>query len=220
MNNDLLEIEQIIGYSFANKKLLRESLTHQSYANESGLPSYERLEFLGDAVLELVVSKYIYENFSFDAGVSSKLRAALVSTEYLNNIVLELGLQKCVLKSKSLPQLSKKNTADIFESLVGAVYADGGFEAAKELINKFVIRSDENVGFVLKNSIDYKTTLQEKFQKCGTSFEYKLLESRGQDHNKTFVVGLFVDGVQVEVSEGKSKQLAEENCAKMYLSKL
>ena len=219
MNNEILEIESIIGYTFSDKKLLRESLTHQSYANESGDPSYERLEFLGDAVLELVVSRYIYENFSFDAGVSSKLRAALVSTGYLNDIVSELGIQKYVLKSKSLPQLSKKNTADIFESLVGAVYADGGLEVAQNLIYKFVIRSDENVGFVLKNSIDYKTTLQEKFQKVGANFEYKLLESRGQDHNKTFVVGLFVDGLQVEVSEGKSKQLAEENCARQYLSK-
>ena len=108
MNNEFLDVEKIVGYTFLNKGLLRTALTHQSFANESGYPSYERLEFLGDAVLELVVSEYIYDNFTFDSGVSSKLRASLVSTEYLSQIVKELDIQKYVfviLKTENLKMM-------------------------------------------------------------------------------------------------------------------
>ena len=140
--NNLEGLQGLLNYKFNDENLLKQALTHLSYANENSIESYERLEFLGDAVIELIVSDYIYRTLDFGAGDSTKLRSSLVSTEYLCNLVLELGLDKFVYKSKSLQQLSKKNIADIFESIVGAVYIDGGYEPASVLVNKLTLLND------------------------------------------------------------------------------
>lgn len=215
--NNLENLQEKIGYRFTNSELLIQALTHQSYANDNSTISYERLEFLGDAVIELVVSDYIYKNFEIDSGNSTKLRASLVSTSYLCKVSNMLELDKIAFKSKSLQQMSKKNIADLFESLVGAVYIDGGLDKAKELIKKYVLVSDENVGIVIKNSIDYKSRLQEYMQAGGKTFEYNLLAIVGPDHQRKFEVSLDIDGVSVATAVGTSIRSAEEKCAEQYL---
>ena len=124
-----------------------------------------------------------------------------------------------VKKSKSLSVFSKKTTADIFESIIGAIYLDGGLSEAKKLIDKHIIVSDEHIAEVIADCVDYKTKLQEDMQGQGKSFEYKILSSFGQDHDKTFECGLFIDGELVTKSHGKSIQLAEEQCARNYYDK-
>ncbi|MGN0961138.1 MAG: ribonuclease III [Christensenellales bacterium] len=215
---NLENLQNLIGYKFKDISLLEMSLTHQSYANDNNVHSYERLEFLGDAVIELIVSDYIYHLSDFDAGVSTKLRASLVSTEYLFNVSNKLELPSLVLKSKSLQQLGKKNTADLFESLIGAVYLDGGLSYAKDIINKFVIISKENVRLVMRTCVDYKSKFQELMQAKGNTFEYKLLSSSGLDHEKIFEVGLFINDQNVATARASSIHSAEEKCAEIYLN--
>ena len=210
------KFRKIIGYTFKDEKLLETALTHISYANECGVESYERLEFLGDAVLETVISDYIYGFKELDAGVLTKLRASLVSTENLSKISTMLSIMQYVKKSKSLSVFSKKTMADIFESLIGAIYLDGGLSEAKKVIEKIVIVGRDNITNMLKSTIDYKTKFQEEMQCKGLSYEYKILKSSGLDHDKTFECGLYIQGTLVTTATGKSIQESEELCAKNY----
>ena len=216
MNN----LQSKLNYTFKDQSLLKTALTHSSFSNEFGGENYERLEFLGDAVLELVVSDYIYKFGQLDSGLLSKLRAGLVSTAYLKQISQDLGLDRLVLKSKSLQTLSDKTKADLFESLIGAVYLDSGLEYAKKIIDKLVIVDDQNIKSVIKNCVDYKTKLQETIQKLGKTFEYKLISESGLDHDKTFEVELIVDSQVVSKASGKSIHIAQEHCAENYLHTL
>ena len=215
--NNFEKLENLIGYKFNNINILNTALTHISFANENNCDSYERLEFLGDAIIEMVVSEYIYNNLSVDAGILTKLRASLVSTENLYKISNNLNLCKYTQIGNSLKMLSKKNTADLFESLVASVYLDGGLISAKNLIYKFIVIDDDNIQTHIKNSIDYKTKLQELMQSKGKCFKYELLSSSGQDHAKIFEVGLYVNDVLVSNGVGTSKQKAEEASAENYL---
>jgi ribonuclease-3 len=212
-------IESKINYSFKNNVLLEMALTHKSFANEQGCESYERLEFLGDAIIELIVSDYIIKYKELDAGELSKIRARLVSTDYLYNVSVDLELDKLVKKSKSLPKLSKKNTADLFESLIGAIYLDGDFQKCKELITKYILIDDKNIASVIKNSEDYKTLLQEYCQSKNMNFAYSLVKSEGLDHDKTFFVSLDIMDTAIW-GEGKSIQQAEEECARKFMQSL
>lgn len=214
------ELQKRIGYTFKDVSLLTRALTHQSYANDNNVISYERLEFLGDAVIELVVSDYIYNFCEFDAGISTRLRASLVSTEYLQNVSHELGLPELVLKSKSLSVLGKKNTADLVESLIGAIYLDGGLNEAKRVIDENIIISDDNVRYVMLTAIDYKSKFQELMQSEGREFEYRVLSSSGLAHEKTFEVGLYIDGEEVARNTATSIHSAEEQCARDYINSL
>lgn len=218
--NSIEIIENNLGYIFNNKDLCVQAITHSSYSNEHGGSNYERLEFLGDAIIELVVSNFIYSNFDMGAGELSKLRAKLVSTANLSEISRKLKLHNYVNKSNSLSSLSKKTTADLFESIIGAVYVDGGFDKARDLILKFVIINKDNVDKVLNRLDDAKSTLQELLQKDGLTWEYRTMQSYGLDHEKTFVVALFIDEKYVLQAEGKSLHLAQTACAKMYLNNL
>lgn len=218
--SNLDELQSVIGYQFSDINLLIQSLTHQSYANENNVLSYERLEFLGDAVIELIVSDYIYHLSDFDAGVSTRLRASLVSTDYLCNVSNSLGLPSLVYKSKSLQLLSKKNTADLFESLIGAVYLDSGLDNAKRIIDRFVIVNDDHVRYVMKTCIDYKTKFQELMQANNTTFEYKQLASSGLDHAKVFEIGLFINNELITSAKASSIHAGEEMCAEYYLTHL
>ena len=216
--NNFSRLEDRIQYKFTDITILEKSLTHKSYSNEFGGENYERLEFLGDAIIEFVVSDSLINYKELDAGELSKLRAKLVSTNYLYDIAISLGLNQYVQKSKSLPSLSKKNTADLFESLIGAIYLDGGLDNAKRVIQQYILINDKNISNVIKNVKDYKTLLQEKLQKEGTPFNYELVSSKGRDHEKVFYVKLVVENLSIE-GEGRSIQLAEEDCAKKYLER-
>lgn len=217
--NSLDNLEKNLNYIFTNKRLLEIALTHKSSANESGGESYERFEFLGDAIIEFIVSDYIVKYKELGAGELSKLRAKLVSTNYLFDIATKLQLNKYVIKSKSLPSLSKKNTADLFESLIGAIYLDGGLDSAKKVIYDYIIINDSNISNVIKNSQDYKTLFQEYMQSKNLSFDYRLISSKGKDHDKSFTVKLLTDKEDI-VCDGKSIQEAEEKCAKQYLANI
>lgn len=214
--NSVEQLQKSIGYTFKNLNLLETALTHVSYANESGEESYERLEFLGDAIIELVVSDNIIKYKELDAGVLTKLRASLVSTENLSKISTMLSIMQSVKKSRSLSTLSKKNTADLFESLIGAIYIDSGLESARKVVEKYVVVSDAHIQEILKQCVDYKTKFQEDMQSKGNSFEYKVLNSSGLDHDKTFECGLYLNGVLVSKATGKSIHMAEEQCARLY----
>ena len=217
--SNLSSLQNEIKYVFNDLNWLEIALTHSSYANEHNVENYERLEFLGDAVIELVVSTFIFSFKELDSGVLSKLRAGLVSTEYLSKISDKLGLVQLVRKSKSLNTLSKKNTADLFESLIGAIYLDGGLDIAKDIVYRYVVVSEENIQRVLKTCIDYKSRFQEEMQKTGKSFEYRLLNSFGLDHDKTFEYGLFIENELVSKGKGKSIHLAQEECSEQYYNK-
>ena len=217
---NIITIQNTIGYKFKDDNLLLTAFTHQSYANENETVGYDRLEFLGDAIIEMVVSDYIYNHFNASSGEMTKLRSGLVSTENLYKISIDLGLDKLMLKSKALLTASKKNIADLFESLVGAIYLDGGLESASNLILKFVVKDEKNIAYVLENSVDHKTKFQEYMQSKSIPFEYKVLSSRGLDHEKIFEVELLIDGNSEFKAKGKSIREAEENCAKGYLNKI
>jgi len=168
----------------------------------------------------MVVSEYIYDNLQVDVGTLTKLRASLVSTDNLYDISNRLKLSTFARLGKSLQSLSKKNTADLFESLVGGVYLDGGMPEAKKLISKYIICDSENVQKHIRNCIDYKTKLQEYLQSIGETFRYEVLSTSGFDHEKVFEVGLYVNDILVSKGVGSSKQKAEELCAEKYLNSL
>lgn len=212
MNN----CESILGYVFKNKKLLQTAITHSSLANEIGGENYERLEFLGDAVIELVVSDSIYNLTFLDSGLLSKLRASLVSTSNFSRICSELNLDRKLLKSRSLSTLSEKTKADMLESIIGAVYLDGGIAEAKKIIDKYIIVDTQNIKNHLQNCIDFKTKFQEEMQKLKKNFKYSVINETGLDHNKTFTVQLTIEDEIVATASGKSIHLAEEECAKEY----
>lgn len=217
--SNIIELKNVLGYEFKDESLLEVALTHVSYSKEFGGESYERLEYLGDAVLEAIVSDNLYKNYSLAVGNLSKLRASLVSTENLCKIAEKLMLTKYLKKSKSLTKISAKNTADLFESVLGAVYLDGGIIEAKNIVDRFVIIDKANLDMHLELSEDSKTSLQELMQAKKLQFEYVLLSSSGLDHEKIFEVGLCVDGKMVETASGSSIRSAEEGCAKAFLTK-
>ena len=217
MNKDFQDLGNSIGYKFNDESILDTAITHISYAKDFGAESYERLEFLGDAVLEMVVTDAIYREYQLPAGKLSKLRASLVSTENLCKIAKNLGLHTMVKKSKSLSQISKKTTADLFESLLGAVYLDGGLSAAKTIIDSLVLVDKANLDKHLNSCEMAKTTVQELLQSLGKNFEYRVVKTSGLDHEKVFEVELVISGNVVSKGVSTSIQSAEEMAASEYL---
>lgn len=212
MNN----LEQKLDYIFKDKKLLQTALTHSSLSNEIGGENYERLEFLGDAIIEFVVSDRIYKYEFLDSGSLTKLRASLVSTSNFSQISNYLGLDKYLQKSKSLSMLSKKTEADILESVIGAIYLDGGINEASKIIDKFIIVNEENIRNHVQNCVDYKTKLQEEMQAKKKTFRYKTISESGLSHDKTFQVQLLIDEKVVSTATGKSLHTAQFECARKY----
>lgn len=215
MNN----IEQLLGYKFNNKELINEALTHSSYANENSTSSYERLEFLGDSILGFVVAEYLYNHYKLQEGVLSVDRTKLVNEKVLCNIVKNNGISQFIRTGKSVKDLSNSIEADVFESLLGAIYLDGGIDYAKQFVYKFVL--NEQVGVVLQQSIDYKTKLQEYIQSVSKEkIVYNLLETIDLPNNaKQFTFKLTISG-NTFLGVGTSKAMAEQDCAKQAVKKL
>lgn len=217
----LSELEQKLGYVFSNVLLLKKALSHKSHINEnklSALDHNERLEFLGDAVLELGVSDLLMHYFSTShEGEMSKLRASIVNETALSEIARNLSLGKYIYLGKGEDQCDgrEKNSllADALEALLGAIYLDAGFAIAFRIIKSLFIQvivraTKEDI------SRDYKTKLQEEVQnRFKLSPQYKLAAEIGPDHDKTFEVHLFVSGNKVGEGIGKSKKQAEQNAA-------
>ncbi len=195
-----------------NKKLLKIALTHSSYANEHrGCDNYERLEFLGDAVLEVVTSEYFYLNTNYKEGQMTKLRANYVCEKALATYARELGIDKYIkVGHGQIGNLNDTIIADVFEAVTGAIYLDQGFEVAKRYINGIIIP------YIKKNmdfNADYKTKLQELVQTGKKSVEYEIVNEYGKAHAKVFEVVAKVDNIVYGRGKGSSKKEAEQKAA-------
>lgn len=216
---EMHELEKTIGYEFKNEGYLRTALTHSSYANEmrSRCPYNERQEFLGDAVLSIIVSDYLFKSSHLAEGDLTKLRASIVCEKSLWGWAKEIHLGDYILLGKGEENSGGRERpsiqADAFEALIAAVYLDSGMERTRQFLMPFVLRSLENEEKPAFK--DYKTLLQEIVQKNPEEqLSYELVEERGPDHDKTFVVQVKINSNVIGHGEGKSKKAAEQMAAK------
>ncbi len=209
-----------LGFEFKNIELLLTAFTHRSYVNEhkkSTREHNERLEFLGDAVLELVVTHYLYDNFSEPEGTLTSWRSALVRTESISEAGTKLGYQPLLRMSRGEKQGSDRARAQIlansFEALIGAVYLDQGYDQAAKLINDYILSKLEGI---LDSGTwrDPKSHLQEVSQRIDSMTpQYKMIEEIGPDHEKIFRLGVYIGSKLMGVGEGPSKQIAQQQAA-------
>ena len=220
------ELEKAIGYQFRNITLLQNALSHSSYANErwhDSLKSNERLEFLGDSVLGMVVAEHLYRTFpNRPEGELTRMRADMVCEKTLASVANGLGLGKHLLLGKGEEQGGGRSResilADAVESVIAACYLDGGMTAAVQFIQKFIL---VNVPVTKLHNADYKTALQELVQqKKNQVLAYKLVGESGPDHDKEFRVELTLNGEVVGMGIGSSKKRAEQAAAKKALELL
>ncbi len=220
------QLAQKIGVNFKNIKLLEEALTHRSYLNENrnyNLPHNERLEFLGDAVLELVVTDYLFRNYDRPEGEMTAWRAALVNGEMLAKVGKKLEVEKYLKMSKGEAKDTGRARqyllANAMEAIIGAIYLDSGYGEAKKFVEKNIVI---NLKEVLENKLylDPKSYFQEKAQEIEKiTPHYELLEESGPDHNKHFVIGVYLDKKLIAKGEGVSKQEAQREAARAGLKK-
>ncbi|MFA6308103.1 MAG: ribonuclease III [Patescibacteria group bacterium] len=221
MKKQLNLLENKIDIKFKNLDFLRNALVHRSYLNEhKDFPSdqNERLEFLGDAVLELVVTDYLYKNFSEAEGVLTNWRSSLVNGERLASISESLGVYDFMYLSKGESQDSNKKArqyilANAFEAIVGAIYLDQGYKTAAKFINTHLtVHLDKIIKD--KSYIDAKSMFQERAQeKMGLTPHYRVLDEAGPDHNKKFTIGVYLEKELVAKGDGYSKQEAQTQAA-------
>ncbi|MBQ8801673.1 MAG: ribonuclease III [Clostridium sp.] len=218
-------LEEKLGYTFQNRALLENALTHSSCANESRgkLQSNERLEFLGDSILGMVVADHLYRNHpDLPEGVLTRTRAALVCEDSLVVVAEELGLGQYLRLGKGEEAGGGRNRpsirADAVEAVLAAVYLDGGIGSARKIIQKYIL-SREVAG--LTKPRDYKTALQELVQReSGQVLAYRLTGEEGPDHNKRFFVEVTLNGKGVGQGSGRSKKEAEQMAAKAAIELL
>lgn len=224
---DISALETKLGVSFNSKDLLQQALVHRSYLNENPsfrLSNNERLEYLGDAVLELIVSKELYRRFpEKPEGDLTSYRAALVNSRMLAEIAVELEINNFLLLSrgeaKDLGRARQFILANAFEAIVGAIYLDGGYSAAEEFIGRVLFQKIEDV---VKKKLyrDPKSLFQEIAQEhLGITPTYEVVREWGPDHNKHFIIGVYLDKELVAEGEGPSKQAAEAEAARVALTK-
>ena len=206
-----------------NKELYKTAFSHSSYVNEHKVKSdYERLEFLGDAVLVLAVADYLYTNHKESEGEMTKVRANYVCENANYRYATDLGLQKYILvghgETKDGEPVKKAIVADIFEALMGAIYIDQGYATARNVILNTVVPYIENPNISFFS--DYKSSLQEYVQTEQKSIEYVIINEEGPAHNKTFTVNAIIDNIVFGTGVGSSKKEAEQEAAKEALEKL
>lgn len=225
MTLDVSQLEQKLGIIFSNKDMLVQAFVHRSYLNENPdfyLDHNERLEFLGDAVLELVVTEYLYQNYPHNPeGEMTSWRAALVNAIMLSKIASNIGLNDFLLLSKGeakdIGKARQYILANTFEALIGAIYLDQGYGTASEFIRKVLI---PELPLIIEQELhkDPKSRFQEEAQeRVGVTPAYKVLEEWGPDHAKHFIVGVYLGDEIVEKGEGSSKQEAEQDAAQHAL---
>ncbi len=216
-------LEKKIGYTFKNKSLLINALTHSSYANEArnGITSNERLEFLGDSVLSIIVSNYLFHQFqNLPEGELTKIRASLVCEKSLCAFSRELELGKFLRLGKGEDKGGGRERdsilADAFEAVLAAIYLDGGMEIARNYVMKFILRELQHTDDEVFK--DYKTSLQEIIQRNPEeTVTYILTGESGPDHNKVFTVEVRLNSNVIGTGKGKSKKQAEQMAAKQAL---
>ena len=216
------KLEKSIGYTFKNKELLKKALTHTSYAYEHKLESNEKLEFLGDSILEYISSKYIYCNYNkLKEGEMTKVRAEVVCEASLYKVAQKHNFSDFILIGKSEENSGGKNKpailADSIEATIAAMYFDGGLEP----VERFIV---DNLKEAIENSTkhvgmkDFKTVLQEKLQENGdVNIKYSVIKESGPDHDKIFTVKVEVNGKMLATGEGKTKKHAEMEAARKAL---
>ncbi len=217
MSNNYNELENLIGYQFKDKALLDNAFTHKSYTNENIVKkhqSYERLEYLGDAILEFLVSKFLFETYpEKPEGELTKLRASIVCEFTLSKLSRELKLGSYGYFSKGERNTGGPNRdsilCDMFESLLGAIYLDGGLEEADKFVRKLLLTDIEHK----KLYYDSKSKLQEYAQKKNISLCYNLLSETGPEHDKEYRVNVQLENKIISEGIGHSKKTAEQNAA-------
>ena len=218
-------LEKSIGYTFKNKNILEQAFMHTSYANIRNIQSNEKLEFLGDSILEYITSEYIYKNYyNLKEGEMTKVRATVVCEDSLYEIALKHNFSDFLILGRSEQHSERTKLkailADSVEATIAAMYIDGGIDVARNFIienlKDSIEQATKNVGIK-----DYKTVLQEKLQVHGNvKIEYKIIKEEGPDHNKRFEVQVSCNGNILAVGEGKSKKLAEMQAAHHALEKM
>lgn len=219
-------LEDKMSYHFNNLALLKQALTHSSYANEMRMDKVdnnERLEFLGDAVLELTTSEYVYLNHKeLDEGDLTKLRASIVCEQTLSSCARDLKIGDFLLLGKGEDSSGGRDResilSDSLEAIIGAIYLDGGFTSAKEFIWKNIIKNVSHKELFF----DSKTILQEIIQNNNNKkkIRYKLVSEEGPDHNKSFTIALYVGNEKLGLGIGKTKKAAEQEAAHQAILKL
>ena len=218
MHKEIDSLAAAIGYRFRDEKLLERAVTHSSFSNERKLGksgNYERLEFLGDAVLELVCSAHLYAYYpDKPEGELTRIRASLVCEPALAFCAHDLSLSDYIRLGKGEEAQGGREResviADVMEAITGAIYLDGGFEAARDFIMTFILNDIENKGLFY----DAKTVLQETVQGEGMGkLEYKLLREEGPEHNKLFTSAVYLNGEAIGEGTGRNKKTAEQNAA-------
>lgn len=223
LNENLHELEVYFNLSFKNKNLLKRAMTHSSYANENESLSNERLEFIGDAVLDLAVGKYLYENIPEAEGILTKKRAQEVCEEALVRYAKSFNLGDYILLGKgeelSQGRLKPGILADTFEALLGAIYIDKGLEETYKVLEKVVfpfVKEDLD-----KDDADYKSKLQELVQSDKRTLKYKIISETGPAHDREFISSVWMDDIiLMGRGKGKTKKEAEQNAALSALKKL
>ncbi len=220
------DLEAAIGYRFGKITLLQNALTHSSYANErwhDSLKSNERLEFLGDSILGMVVAEHLYKNFpDRPEGELSRMRADMVCEQALCQVANRLGLGEYLMLGHGEEQTGGRTRASILadavESIIAASFLDGGMDAAKGIITRFVLC---DVPKTRMHNLDYKTALQEQVQqKKNQVLSYALIGQSGPDHDKRFTVAVSLNGEEIGQGTGSSKKRAEQEAARAAIENL
>lgn len=221
MNDDLSKAEQKIEYVFGDKQLLKTAFTHSSYANEHGGRNNERLEFLGDSVLGFVISDYLFrQSERLDEGDMTQKKQRLVSSLPLADVCKKLGLGRFLLVGEGLKKnnLPRSVMENLCESVIAAIYLDGGLSSADKFIKKFVL---DGGGMSAAEDRNYKGKLQEYTQAEKTGIpRYEIVAKTGPEHSPTFTVSVSVNGKAIAVGSGKSKAEASQSAARRALKKL
>ena len=206
-----------LGIDINNKDLLYEALTHSSYSNENGGKNYERLEFLGDSVLELIISEYFFDNYDLSEGDMSKVRASYVCEAALYEYSKKINLIPYIKTGNGIDVKDNEAIiADVFEAVLAVIYLEKGYNVAKDYIYKIV------VPFIKEKKVfltDYKSHLQEMVQTEKKSLEYVVVDETGPQHDKSFTVQVLVNGIVFGKGVGHSKKEAEQNAAKDAIKK-
>lgn len=221
MEEKIGQLEKIINYSFINKKLLIEALTHKSFKQEY---NNERLEFLGDAILDLVIAEYLFKKFPKEnEGILSKTRASLVNAKSFSKMAKFISLGDFILISTSeennYGRLKSSLLSNAFEAIIGAVYLDSGLQRTNDLIIDLLNKNYNDLSLEVI-SRDFKSSLQEFTQaEFGTTPDYKIISTNGPDHNKTFEIAIILNGDILAKAIGKNKKDAQQKAAEIVLQK-